>query len=325
MKSGIVAGVKLTRLALVLPFALILGACGPNPQPKPSLIPVPSSAAPSAAAGVDLLIRLDVGNDERGVGKHTADYLSDGTVIRLAGGVMERNTLTATGLATLRARLAKDADLLGQAAVIKAQALPGKTISGGAIITDTLILARPNGARYTISFPAISSLTAGAWVSDPALDRLNALVADITDPVSVVGSAGLVNATWTAYQPASMAVFVTFSDVSTKFAEEKLAPDISATGWPFAGDPDTFGSAFVDANGTARRCAILPATDAMAAISRLKLVGSTLASKQLAAGGAWHSSTLLWAAKTPTTSLALIVVGLLPEDGAASCVDALAY
>ena len=299
---------------------LALVACGPAD------IRVPASARPTAAPGApNLLVRLDLGNDEWGVGVHLADYLSDGTVIRKNGETLERNVLTATGLASLNALLLKDSDFLGLPGSIKPTVVPGMGAMGRGAITNTLVLARSDGSRYAIDFPNLKSPDAHAWAPDPAIEHLNALASALRDPATLVGASGLANATWAAYQPVQMAVFVSWSEVNPRFVELGLGPDIAKVGWRFQDRPDALGEAF-DGPGTIQRCAFLPAADVLSAITSWPpSVGSTLATARLAAGGTWRSGTLLWGAKTPTTALGLAVVALLPEDQVASCADAIAY
>jgi hypothetical protein len=317
---------------------LVLAACGA------AATRVPSSPRPTAAPGAPrLLIRLNVGGDERGVGVHFADYLSDGSVIRWANhdlacdpdrlrcaAVLETNTLTAAGLATLRAFTDKDADLLGDPITLTPQSRPGVQVRGGYRVY-TFVLERPDGTRHAVKVPSTSwrgldptMPDPATWVRDPAIERLNTLAAALIDPQTLVGASGLVNATWAAYQPIQMAVFVSLSDVNPRFVELGLAPDISKTGWLFEDLPDALGEAFHGPG--VQRCAFLPAADVLHAITSLPpSAGGSLAAGTLAAGGTWHSGTMLWQAKTPTTAVGLYVVALLPEDAVASCADALAY
>jgi hypothetical protein len=324
------------RVAALFMVALALAACGvAGTRVSPSGRPTAAPGAPK------LVIRLDTGNDERGVGQHDADYLSDGTIIRytVVGsvcqrgqpcGTMERNTLTATGLAALRALLAQDADLLANPLTLTPQRSPGIALRGG-YRTYAFVLERSDGTRYTVNAPSTSWRSSdpsapdpATWVRDPAIERLNALAAALVDPATVVGASGLADPTWAPYQPVQMAVFVSLGEVDPQFVAEGLAPDIATTGWLFQDAPDALGEAF---HGRGyQRCAFLPAADVLLAITSLpSRVGSTLASGELAAGSTWHSGTLLWAAKGPTTALGLNVVALLPEDAVASCADALAY
>ena len=361
-RSGaIITGVKHSRFAVLALFSLALVACGPAKTPS---IPAPANVTPTATnADPTLLIRLDAGYESWGPGRHTADYLSDGTVIRWtdAGvtcqlsescGTLERNTLTATGLAALRALLSQDADLLAQPANLKSQMLPGKPASPYADIVNTFVLPRSDGSRYAVSAPSTDSASASNWVSDPDIKRLGSLAQALVDPGSLAGPAGLANPTWVAYQPVKTAVFLRFFAVDAPVtpmsttasnglptvgglpSDSQVLPDISQTGWPFAGDPDTFGGSFVPDKsensvlglGTAYRCAFLPSADVLTAIARLPATaGTSWAASNLAAGGTWHSGGLSWNAKSPTTGLSLAVSALLPEDVAASCASVLSH
>lgn len=299
----------------------------------PALIHVSSNPEPTSAPGAPtLMIRLDVGNDDRGVGLHTADYLSDGTVIRWAPrpaceagrpcGALESNSLTTAGLAAVRALLVEDADLLAESTNLKAQMRPGESRSGRSDVINTFVLERPDGTRYTASGPSATSFNAAGWAPDPAIERLNALAEALVDPATVVGANGLVDSTWQTYQPAKTAVFISLANVNSDYPEG-LSPDISSIGWPFEGTPDSFGTAF-KGHGF-QRCAFLPSADAMAGIAALSHVGEGLAVNQITAGAVWGSSTMLWAAKSPTAAVSIRAVALLPGDAAVSCADALAY
>ena len=332
-----VATMKPLRVALLL-FFLILGACASGQGL--GRIPAPANPAPDASnAGPNLLIRLDEGQKGFGVGRHSADYLSDGTVIRWtdAGemcergrpcGTLERNTLTSTGLAALRARLAKDADLVAEPREIHA-----KSVSG----YNTFVLERPDGSRYTVSAPDINSpyfnSSGGNWVPDAATERLSALAEAMVDPKTLVGANGLSNPAWEAYQPAKTAIVIRFSEGEPYWEGSFSGPtivDITETGWPFEGTPDTFGGVFTfdttDFPGDAYRCIFLPSTDAMRALASLpRSIGGEDAAGYLASGAFWRSGGLRWSAKSPTTRLSLMAVALLPEDAAASCANALSY
>jgi hypothetical protein len=349
-----IAPVGVVALAVVIAVALATVATGPGR----SLIPVPLNAQATAAPGAPtLLIRLDVGQESFGPGTHTADYLSDGTVIRWTGagvicqsepcGTMERNTLTATGLAALRALLSKDADLLAQPADLKSQILPGKSVLPYGDSVNTFVLQRSDGSRYAVSAPSADSANASNWVLDSGIKRLGSLAQALLDPGTLAGPAGLASPTWAAYQPVKTAIVLQFfvADVYVPWSTTDsngitygsldgtaVLPDISQTGWPFAGDPDTFGGSFVPEKsipglglGTAYRCAFLPSADALTAIARLpRSVGTSYAPSELA-GGIWLSGAMSWNAKSPTTGLSLAASALLPEDVTASCASVLSY
>jgi hypothetical protein len=311
-------------------------------------IPVLSDAVPAGAHGPSgLLIRLNVDYDQgpdHGFGRHTADYLVDGTVIRwtnagaacepgMSCGVLERNTLTAAGLVALRALLAKDADLLARPATIGPQMLPGQSTSGRPNMIDTFVLEQPDGSRYTVRAPSASSYDAAAWAPDPAIQRLNALADDLTDPAALLGGGGLVNPAWEPFQPAKMAVFISISPAPSQADPTPIVnaqgivsipfggPKYREMSWPFEGTPETFGTAF---NGrySISRCAFLPSADAVAAIAGLPQMPSRdFAAGDLAEGSAWQSESGIWRDDV----INLTMVGLMPEDVAGSCADALAY
>jgi hypothetical protein len=335
---------KCLRVAAPFLLILMLATCATGPE----RIPAPANATPDASnTGPTLLIRMDVGfaNDSRGTGPHTADYLSDGTVVRwinagpacvpgMSCGTLERNTLTATGLAALLALVAKDADLLATPRAFKHALVPGLPSSRSPTIINTFVLERPDGSRYTVSAPSTSSLDAGDWAPDPAIERLGALAEVMVDPATLVGSAGLTSPAWEAYRPAKTAVFIRFSEGKPysegSFSGPTIA-DLSETGWPFAGDPDTFGAAFTPNSsehfleGATFRCAFLPSADAMPALASLRPIGGGTAAGYLASGAIWHSGALRWSARSPTMRFSLKAVALLPEDAAASCANALSY
>jgi hypothetical protein len=348
------------RVALLL-LSLALSACAS--APGPSLVPVPANSPPTAAPGAPrLLVRLNVGAGPYGIGRHTADYLSDGTVVRwtVVGsvcqlaqpcGTMERNTLTTTGLAGLHSLLDKDADLLANPITVIPQRSPGLPLRGGYQV-DTFVLERLDGSRYTVNAPNSSFRSAdpsapdpATWVPDPAIARLNALAAALIDPVTLVGSAGLAHAAWEAYQPPEVAIFIEFSKFPLVHPTPMIGldrsivgmpfeppdyPDIGQIGWPFAGGAETFGTAF-DASGTfwahgegaTFRCAFLPNADALAAIASLpRSIGTWIAPGDVTSGVTWEGSPLRL---SQTTVLSLRAVALLPEDAGATCVDALSY
>jgi hypothetical protein len=341
------------RRALALSLSLLVLAAfalGPGRNLIPGLggIPVAADAVPTGLHGQSgLLIRLNVDYDQgpdQGFGRHTADYLSDGTVIRwtsagaacepgMSCGVMERNTLTPAGLVALRALLEEDADLLGGPATIEPHFRADAQPSGRSDVINTFILEQPDGTRYTVSAPSVASYNAPSWVPTPAIDRLNALAAALVDPVSVIGIDGLVNPTWTAYEPERTAMFISISAAPSQADPTPIvgqdgtvsvpfgAPRLIEIGWPFQGTPDSFGAAFSGRYDMVR-CAFLPSADAMAAIKSIPAVlASDVAPGYLASGSDWHSGSGIWRDKI----ISLTAVSLLPEDVAGSCADALAY
>jgi hypothetical protein len=313
-----------------------------------------SSPAP-ANGGPTLLVRLDVGSFNRpGRSGHAADFLSDGTVIRgtAAGTVcqpggpckaLERNALTAQGLAALRALLADHSDLLGRPGAFEPKMLPGKSWSGRPTVIDAFVTEVPDGTRYTVRSPSATSFDAPNWAPNPTIDRLNALAAVLVDPANLAGPAGLKDPTWMPYTSENTAVFVRFREIEpiptpTPPSDSTLPvigmldgyvayPDISDIGWPFAGTPETFGSPFApvpsaDSShlGTAYRCAFLPTADAITGIGRLpRSIGATLVAGYIASGVDWIGGTMRWSGKGPTSGFDLSATAILPEDAGASC------
>jgi hypothetical protein len=308
-------------------------------------------------AGPTLLIRLDVGYVTRpGQSRHAADYLSDGTVIRWTSsglvcqaaspcGALERNTLTAEALTALRALLAEHSALLGQPGTFEPQFLPARSWSGRPTIFATFVSGQPDGSRVTVHASSTTSFDAPSWAPDPAVDRLNALVATLVDPSTLAGPAGLSDPTWTPYTPEKTAVFIRFREIEpipipTPTPRSSLPvigmldgyvpyPDISDLGWRFAGTPESFGSSFTptpsaDSShvGTAYRCTFLSTVDAVMGIGHLpQSIASSLAAGDLASGLDWIGGTMRWSARSPTSGFDLAATTILPEDAGASCAD----
>lgn len=320
---------KMLRFALI-PVVLALVACSPNPSPKPTGgIPVPTSrpsgAAPSAGVETaDLIIRLDIDNDERGLGQHAANYLTSGSAVRLKGEGLETNTLTEAGIAALRAEIAKYGDLLAEPKVFIPETKPGAALSGRKSVIYTFVLERRNGERYTVSAPGDTSPDASSWLPDPSIERLNILAKILMAPDVIVGATGLASSTWTPYDPATTVVVTRIFEAGETFSEMGLAPDVSVGGWPFLGAPDTFGEAFTSIDDVTSRCSFMPTADAQAALPSFSKVGGTLGLERLSAGKAWRSGTLLWKEKGPTAALSVAMVALLPGDERASCAEVIA-
>ncbi len=350
---------RLHRIVALLLSAPVLTSCATggghiaapaNPSPGPS------------SAGPDLLVRLDVGYDGEpgpGAGRRTADYLSDGTVIRWTQrgatcqpgqpcGILERNALTAAGAAGLRELLRRDADLLAEPRVVVPEVALGNSVSARPDIIDTFVLAQPDGARFTVSAPSKASAAASAWVADSVIDRLNDLAGALLDPATFAGPGGLADTTWERYAPAKTAIFVALVEVASPVPPtpadfgngivvgpldgNPVLPDIAQTGWPFDGAPDTFGGVFEPAGAKnlppewAYRCAFLPSADAGAAIANLPTqIGMSYGPGKLAAGETWESGVMRWGARSSTTGVVLMAVALLPEDVAVPCSWALMY
>jgi hypothetical protein len=323
----------LRRLALLLvPLALV--ACA---TPGPSVVSLPPRVGPSG-----LLIRLDYGWKGFGIGRHNADYLTDGTVIRWNGtgcgaygqpcGTLEQNTLTASGLTAFRALLTQDADLLGAPMVVASQTAPGThPINHQDDMADTFVLERADGTRYTVEVPSTTSRDAGTWVQDPAITRLNVLAEAMLDPATVVGAGGLASPTWTPYKPSAAAVVVTPGTVVTPVpVDSPFGTDIQKTGWPFGGTPDTFGATFapnpsdtylLSKNGS--RCAFLDNVATVEAFDHLpRAVGTSLVAPDLASGAHWGAGPMLWG---DHLRFGMWATTLLPEDVAGSCADAFTY
>jgi hypothetical protein len=341
------------RRALALFLSLLVLAAfalGPGRTLIPGMggIPVAADAVPTGVHGPSgLLIRLNVDYDQgpdHGFGRHTADYLSDGTVIRwtnagaacepgMSCGILERNTLTSAGLAAVRALLEENADLLSEPATIEPHFRADAQPSGRPDVISTFILEQPDGTRYTVSAPSATSYDAPNWAPTPAVDRLNALAAALVDPASVVGTDGLADPTWAIYAPEKTAMFISIQTAPSQADPTPIVgqdgtvsipfsgPRYLEIGWPFEGTPDTFGAAFSGRYGIAR-CAFLPSTDAVSAINSLPAVlASDVAPGYLASGSDWRSGSGIWRDKV----ISLTAVSLLPEDVAGSCADALAY
>lgn len=327
---GVHDGCMQHRLPALFLACLALVACGP------AKIPVSAGGGSPADGTPKLLIRLDEDNDERGVGQHVADYLTDGSVIRLnaAGltclfgpscGQLESNTLTPAGVATMQGLLDDNADLLGQPGTFALRPKPNVGSPLRADIEYTFVIERADGSRYTVSAPSLRSRNADKWGSTPDIDRLNALAEAMIDPVTVVGSDGLSDRVWKEDPSTMVAVFVRFSEVSPFIAEEHMVPDIKSTGWPFEGEADSFGTSFTGTDGATRRCGFVSRADIKTALAGWSIVGGNLLEPDLTAGHSWGSSALLWRAENPTTTLGVRVVPLLPVDSSASCADAMTY
>lgn len=322
--------VKAHQVALGL-FSVVLSAC--SAWPGRSVIPLPPSpGTASVPAAPGLLVRLDLEGQGGVLVQHVADYLSDGTVIRLSGDplvrlqgadpprTLESNKLTAAGLAAMHALLAADADLLGQPRDFTPLS------SGGG--TEAFVLARSDGSRYAVTVPGVTSPDTSASAAAPGIARLSALAEVLADPTGLVGPAGLASAVWTTYQPALAALFIR-SEAVTPAPEASydgfdLSP-MDAARWPFAGAPGTFGTTFTGQHGP-EQCTFLPTADAMAAITSLRDgPGPSLAASEVGAGqdtGPWGA---LWGADTVTAIFSLEMAALLPEDAGVTCLEAYSY
>ena len=338
MRCPTVNDVRIHVAALVL-VSLAAVACG-----QLGNIRVPSDPQPAAPGAPTLIVRLDWGDAMIGVRQHAADYLSDGTVIRWSNhdappcgrgepcGILETNTLTATGLGALRARLAEDADLLARPKDLKpTQPIGGREVRTPGIATR-FVLERAPGDRYVVSTPGTSAPEARSWVYGPDIKRLDRLAEVLLNPETTVGPEGLSHA-WTTYQPAKMAVFVWVHTIAPKPTQDgkyvgmafEAPQPFKLTGpWPFDAGPRDFGMDF-PAAGDRRggRCGFVDSADIEALTAIVPPgAGGTLAAGTLGEGSSWGSSSLAW---DDRTSFNMRIVALLPGDLSASCADAYSY
>jgi hypothetical protein len=317
------------RLGLVL-LSLAVGACAA--APAPSVPPDSSNADPAVSiAAPRLLVRLVAGGGWAGTpGRHVADYLADGTVIRLNGATLESNRLNETGLASLRMTLATNAELLAtpmriapRATVIPAED-PTDMAMGLSESVNTFVLERPDGSRYTVTAPDRHPGDLIVSDPDPVVDGLTALADALSDPATLAGAGGVANPAWTTFQPAKTAVFLTLEELSDpSFLSDGVIPQIGPTDWPFKGTPHAFGTSFKGPGLIARRCAFLPSADAGTALASLSKDGGQRAAAEIAAGRAWRSDVWAWVDGSKATLLNLQASALMPEDADVSCIDAL--
>jgi hypothetical protein len=317
------------RLALLL-LSLAVAACAA--APGPSVPPVSSNAGPAVSvAAPRLVVRLLSGGGWPGTpGRHVADYLADGTVIQLNGATLETNRLTETGLASLRATLAMNAELLAtpmriapRATVIPAED-PTDMALGVSEGVNTFVLERPDGSRYTVTAPDRHPGDLIVSDPDPVVDGLTALAEALSDPATLAGAGGLADPAWTTYQPAKTAVFLTLEELADpSFLFDGVIPHVGPTDWPFENAPHAFGTSFKGPGLIGRRCAFLPSAEAGTALASLSTVGGQRAAAQIAAGRAWRSDVLIWVDGSKATFLGLQALALMPEDSAVSCIDAL--
>lgn len=268
-------------------------------------------------------------------GQHFTDYLTDGTVIWVHGGVLESNRLTEAGLATVQATLAAAANHLATPLRIEARetVLPMNSTrnmpEGICEPVNTFVLERPDGSRYAVIAPS-RPRAAGDPAPDPTVEGLTALGNALADPATLVGSGGLAGP-WETYQPARMAVFLILQKINEPaIVTDGVIPQVSPTDWPFTGTPDTFGTVFKGPGDfITRRCALLPTAEASTAITSLSKFGGKSsggqAARRIAAGFTWGSDILLWVDGSQATSVYVQAEALMPEDGAVSCIDALSY
>ena len=276
------------------------------------------SPSPSRAAAADLLVRLDVCADVC-VDPRREEYLADGRVIHLdlqTGRLVERR-LSPSGLARVTARLATAAGLLAHDLSVDPVPVPGKTPPGHGATGYTFIAPTAGGGRATVRTVTARSLDSGYWQPDPRIDRLTALGDALLEPETLAGADGWADPGWTRFFPTKVAVFVHVRDGVAPFS----SPDLGATGWPFGGDPRTFGEPFaspLDAWPIAR-CAVLNAAAADAAAARLP-------EGALAPWGYtdfWRAGTAAWAQRGLELQVSLRSV--LPDQDSLPCGDLFTY
>ncbi|HEX7473018.1 MAG TPA: hypothetical protein VF323_08030 [Candidatus Limnocylindrales bacterium] len=321
---------KPRRVAALLLVSLALAACAAAPGPT-----APPGSDPTAAAR--LLVRLDggAGAYPGSPAIHVADYLTDGTVIRKHAGVLEIDRLTEAGLATVVSTLTAATDLLATPVRIapRSTVLPadstGNMPMGIVEAMNSFVLERPDGTRYTVSAPS-RPRTAGDPSPDPTVEGLTALADALRDPEALVGSGGLAGP-WEPYQPAKMGVFLILESLNDpQIINDGVVPHVGPTDWTFANPPLTFGTVFKGpGDHVTRRCALLPSQEVAAAMAHMSRFGGRFtegdAASHVAAGFIWNSGVLLWVDGDQATSVSMQALALMPEDGAASCIDALSY
>ena len=320
---------KARRAAALLLVSLALSAC----VAAPGATVRPAGDPPAAPR---LLVRLDLGTGGYPgfPDGHVADYLTDGTVIRKHAGLLESDRLTEAGLATVISTLASAADLLAKplrieprSTIIPADAthnMPELVVEPA----NAFVLERPDGTRYVITAPN-RPRKAGDPSPDPTIEGLTALADALRDPEALVGSGGLTGP-WEPYQPARMGVFLILDSLDDpQIINDAVIPHIGPTDWTFTNPPLSFGTVFKGPGDfITRRCALLPSQEVAAALAHLSRFGGRFtegdAAGQVAAGFIWSSdSLLLWVDGNHATSVYMQVLALMPEDGAASCIDAL--
>lgn len=315
---------KPLRIVALFLITLVFSACATAPGPATT----PQASDPSVAP--HLLIRLDLGTGGYPgfpIG-HLADYLTDGTVVREHAGILESNRLTAAGLATVETTVTAGASLLDQPLRIEplstiipmsdTNPMPGEVSEP----LNTFVLERPDGTRYTVSAPS------RPHADDPTVNGLTALGDALRDPEALVGAGGLTGP-WKPYRPAKTGVFLILETLNEPQAfTDGVIPHLGQADWPFAGSPLTFGNVFKGPGDfVTRRCALLPADDVLTAFASLSKFGGRFgdgqAAKQVVTGRIWWSDVLLWGNVNQYTLVTMQAWTLMPEDGAASCLDAL--
>jgi hypothetical protein len=301
--------ISLLRAAL-LPAVLLLSACGTAPSPSPSTVP---------ASGATVLLRMDACRktctDPRRI-----QYWSDGTVIRVdpASGACVVRRLAPAGLASLRARLARDADLLARELRADPVLAPGATqppYTGDS--TYTFWPPTQPGVFLRVSTVVLADLDRSLWRPTPEIERLSALGDALLDPEAVGGGAWL-DPAWESYDPPIRLVYV----IARPSAAPFTLPDIGALNAPLGRDLASFG---VDAPSPLSawqftRCARLP-------LDRLAMLLDSLPASAFPAG-ALASPFIRVALGDATRSreLMLMIVRPLPDESRLACTDsALGY
>jgi hypothetical protein len=315
---------KPVRVVTPLLITLVVSGCAT----APGSATMPQASGPSVAP--HLLIRLDLGTGGYPgfPSGHLADYLTDGTVVREHGGILERNRLTEAGLATVKATVNEAADLLNQPLRIEplstiipmsnTNPMPGQVSEP----LNTFVLERPDGTRYTVSAPS------RPHAGDATVEGLTSLGDALRDPEALVGAGGLAGP-WKPYQPAKTGIFLILEALNEpQIFTDGVMPHLSQADWPFAGSPLTFGDVFKGpGDHVTRRCALLPSGDVLTAFASLSKFGGRFgdgqAEKQLAAGRIWWSDGLLWGNVNQFSAVTMQAWTLMPEDGAVSCLDAM--
>lgn len=308
-----------SRVAAVIVVSMAVGACGSSS----------SNAGPSP--GARLLVRLNVGYGPS-PDRHVADYLSDGTVIRVRDEMMETNRLTEGGMAALQAVLAANADLLTTPMQIAPRStvvpVPNNIPSGIVELVNAFILERSDGTRYTVSAPSRHAGSALAGGDDPVVERLTALGDGLSDPATLLGPGAFTDPEWQPYQPALTAVYLILEElaVDDQVVSDGVIPHVGPTEWPFEGSPQTFGGLY-KGPGThvTRRCAFLPSADVSTAAVALSKLLSQKQARPTPTPHPWRSGSLLWVTSNQATIVNVQALPLFPEDGGLGCADALIY
>jgi hypothetical protein len=292
-------------LAALLPAAVLLGACGPAPTPSPSTVP---------ASGATVLIRMDACpktcTDPRRI-----QYWSDGTVIRVdpASGAFVVRRLAPAGLASLRARLAQDADLLARELRADPVLVAGATqppYTGDS--TYTFWPPTKPGVFLRVSTVVLADLDRLVWRPTPQIERLSALGDALLDP-DVVGGGAWLDPDWATYDPTMRLVYV----IARPSAAPFTSPDIGALNAPLGRDLDSFGVSAPSSLSAWQftRCARLP-------LDRLAILLDSLPASAFQAGAlAGPFVQVALGDATRSRELRLTIVRPLPDESRLACTD----